>query len=281
MSVPWWGWLIVVLVAAVVVLRASVRSYRRGVRERLIAFIRERHPDMEVLDADEGSLSLRSQTLGEGRLFLASLYRAIAAARCRTPEEEQTLFAHFLSAAREYESDLSGLSLETHGERLMPRFVPAGSLADVAANGMPSSPLLSVGLEIVYVLDSEHSVRFLTNDDLGSLGIDQDALHARCLENLGRRFDPDIVRHVAEEHAVTVVKAGDSYDAVRLLLVPPLLRPGEEIVAILPDRDTLALMPLPPDNDWGKLLKMARTPASDKILLNRPVRVTREGFRLV
>jgi hypothetical protein len=58
------------------------------------------------------------------------------------------------------------------------------------------------------------------------------------------------------------------------------LRDGEELVAVVPDRETLGLLPLPSEEGWAAVRKLARTPASPYRLLDRPLSVTRAGFAL-
>jgi hypothetical protein len=80
---------------------------------------------------------------------------------------------------------------------------------------------------------------------------------------------------------MAAIKMMDSFDAARLLIVPEQLREGEELIALIPDRDTLTLVAVPKDGDWGPLRKLARVPDSEHLLLDRPVRVRRGGFEAV
>ena len=73
------------------------------------------------------------------------------------------------------------------------------------------------------------------------------------------------------------VKLMDSFDAARLLLVPQVLEPEEALVAIVPDRDTLFLAPLPRDENWSSLRRLAHA-TDGPALLDRPLKVTRVGF---
>lgn len=88
--------------------------------------------------------------------------------------------------------------------------------------------------------------------------------------------------HLAEklpdlkQSAPQVVRTLDTYDAARLLLVQDHLMPGESVAAIIPDRDTLVLVPLPRDDDWGPLRVLAGRPVREP-LYDRPLRVTFEG----
>src|SRR5262249_51190113 len=99
--------------------------------------------------------------------------------------------------------------------------------------------------------------------------------------NLAKVFSGDAVRSVFRENALVRIATLDSFDAARLLLVPEHLEDGEAIAAVIPDRDTLALLPVPQDNDWSKIAELAKMPLKpDHLLLNRPVKVTRAGFEV-
>lgn len=173
------------------------------------------------------------------------------------------------------------LSMASHGDRLMPRLAPPGLRAGLPPDADPPyTPVESLGLEILYVLDAEHSVRYLTKADLNQLGIARDELHNRAMGNLRKTLPAETVRSALEEGALISVKTMDSFDATRLLLVPEHLKPGEELAAVVPDRDTLTFARVWPDFDWAKFGELAKVPTSDSILLKRPVRVTHEGFEL-
>lgn len=255
-------------------------SWRRSVRKQVLDLLRTQYPAAALVSESEAALELRFADGASGTLGLANLYAGLAMGP-REPEAQQEAIRVFvtgaLSSLRESEQPLS---LETHGERLMPRLVDAGFVSDALGQGkrLLHRPTSIPGLVILYVLDSEQSVMYLGQERLGELGIDADELHERAMANLRRHRITEIVRGVVEKRQLAMVKLGDSYDAARLLLVPEALRENEELVAVLPDRETLGLMSVPSDEAWGPIRKLARTPASPYRLLDRPLRVTRAGF---
>lgn len=270
--------LLVVLLA----LMFSARSAWRGaVRQELIAVLREKHTGLELVSESEAALELRLADGTTGTLNLGNLYATLASAP-NTEGARRELVTRFVESvlAQQREAD-QPLSLETHGDRLMPRLAPESLLAESDRIALVYRPSGLPGLLTTYVLDSEASVMYLTESHLRGLGLDAAALHERALANLRRVFPATVVRGAVETRQITLMKAGDSFDATRLLLVPEALGDGEELVALIPDRETLALAPLPADDDWGSLRKLARSPASPYHLLDRPVRVTRDGFRVV
>jgi uncharacterized protein YtpQ (UPF0354 family) len=122
-----------------------------------------------------------------------------------------------------------------------------------------------------------NSVAYLSSSQLAELGLDSAAALKIAKENLGRSFDSALVRSTVEKPNLNVVKALDTYDAARLLLVPALLKPGEALAAMIPDRDTLVLAQAPKDDNWDGLTKLARNAAGDP-LFRKPILVTSEGF---
>jgi hypothetical protein len=173
------------------------------------------------------------------------------------------------------------LSMESHGDRLMPRLAPPDFRAGLPKDAdPPHTAVESLGLEILYVLDAEHSVRYLTEADLEQLGLTGDELHECAMGNLRKTLSGEVVRSASEARKLVAIKSLDSYDATRLLLLPEHLKPGEELAAVIPDRDTLTFVAVWPDFDWPEFGELAKIPVSDKTLLTRPVRVTHEGFEL-
>lgn len=164
----------------------------------------------------------------------------------------------------------------------MPRLQPEGFLAGGdAKDPLVRAPSGIPGLVTVFVLDSEASVLYLTESRLAELELDAAGLRDHAFRNLLRVTPEQPVRSAVEGGALVMLKAGDSFDATRLLLVPQMLRPGEELAAFIPDRETLGLLAVPVDGDWKGIRKLARTPASPYALLDRPLRVRSDGFEIV
>ena len=282
-DVPWWVWGAVVLIALCLLLRAANKGFRRGVRAELIAYLKEKYPAWEVVAEHEDHLELRRDKLDE-QMYLHKIYSALAAAKDNSLKEHHKIFQHFLDAIQEHR-DLSNraLNLAQDGNQIMPRLVQPDFLTSVARqikDELPHTPVPATGLCVCYVLDGAESVMYLTKKHLGELGLELAALHARALDNLEKRFPCDIVRQTAKSKAIHVIKTLDSYDAARLLLVPKYLNEGEAIAAAIPDRDTLLLSPVPEDDNWTNLSKMARNAAGD-VLLNRPLKVSNGGYELI
>src|SRR5262249_5007414 len=118
----------------------------------------------------------------------------------------------------------------------------------------------------------------LTPSDAKSLGVEGAALRALAMKNLGRSLSVENIRKMIAGGQLNMVKKLDSFDAARLLLVQAALKPGESVAALVPDRDTLVVMPVPPDGNWSKLRELAKIPPGDPThaLLARPLLVTPE-----
>ncbi len=130
------------------------------------------------------------------------------------------------------------------------------------------------------MLDSEQSVAYLQSEQLADLGISPQEALDLAMENLGQTFKPEPVRAVLDDNSMSVVKSMDTYDAARLLLIPSTLQDGESVAALIPDRDTLVLAPVPADGDWTSLRKLARNADGDP-LWTEPLLVTSAGVAAV
>jgi hypothetical protein len=170
---------------------------------------------------------------------------------------------------------------EASRERVLPRLVTRAFIDRIPEDTpFPHRPLGDTGLFVAYVEDGEHTVRYVMSEMVDELGLSEYELYELALENLAQSCDMEaVVRRALAEPAITAVKTMDSFDAVRLLLIPTALQPGEALVALVPDRDTLTLLPVP-EEDWTTIAELAKVPASDHLLIDRPLLVTRDGFEV-
>lgn len=280
---PWWLWIVGALVLLVVLLVSARASWRRAVREELIAVLREKHPEITIVAEHASALDLALPGGGQGTLNLENLYAGLAMGETPTAEERHAAIVSFAAGIAGRITEASGpLTLETHGDRLLPRLVAEAMVKEPGTpEPLPHTPSGIPGLVVAYVLDSEMSVMYLTESHRRELGTEVSALHERTLANLRRTFPALVVRQSVEQQKINVLKAGDTFDATRLLLVPEQLQEGEALAAAIPDRETLVLAPVPADGNWDGMAKIARTPASPYELLSRPLKVTRAGFELI
>jgi uncharacterized protein YtpQ (UPF0354 family) len=163
----------------------------------------------------------------------------------------------------------------------MPREAPRSFLDELAkVDGAPYRSFADTGLIITYVLDFPGSVIYITNKQLAELGCDEVALYELAITNLEKTFSAQAVTSVLEKQSISMVKSMDSHDAARVLLLPKFVPEGAEIVALIPDRDTLALVPVPADGNWDKIKRLAHITAG-RPLFNKPLLVNRNGFKII
>ena len=283
LAVGWCLWAPAVAVVGLAVFIFLWASFRHEFRRQFIEYLKEKRPDIEVVRQSMSRLEVRSEQHGDGTMFLQNLYGQLAALRPDSPEGRRQVFQRLLSTLEEQmDSADAKLDLETHGDRILPRLAtPAFFKGLPGGIEVPRTPLGDTGLFVTYVLDSEHSVMHLTQEHLSELELDLAALHQRALENLQKRFPSDLVRGVLKDRQLQVFKAGDTFDAARILLLPQFLQPGQEIAAAIPDRDTLCIAAAPADDDWSAFEELAAKPGGGHPLLSRPVKVTRSSFTVV
>ncbi len=277
---PWWGYLTVValIVAALVLFvrrRQTPDVYRQELRDYLVANVDQ----LTILE--ETRTEFIYEIAGqEGTVYLHNIMNELSDVKWGGSAKRQAVYERVARMLTEGEVD-EPLSLESHGERILPRLKPQVFFEQLPETRKAvRSQLTGTGLCVGYVIDSETSVRYLIQEDLSELRLSIDQLHEVALANLRDRFPRDVVRQVVDSDELVSFKALDSYDATRALLVPEYLEDGEELALVIPDRDTLVLTGVPDDGDWSGLEEIARMPESSRVVLDRPLLVTRNGFEL-
>ena len=289
-ALSWWGWAGLGVIGFVALVLASWRSYRRGVRQQLVEYLRAHAPEVQVVavHADRLELRLEGGAAEGGTFYLTRLYQAIAELPSgQTAEENQAareaLYDGVVKALRDCAPGLDGLDAEAERPNVLPRLMHDGGVSQlrraIEASGqrLPVLPTGAPGLSIVFVLDREAAVAYLTEDLLGKLGLTPEQALALARTNLAKRFSRDVVRQAVTGGAFNVVKSGDTFDAARLLLVPEYLEAGESLAAVVPDRDTLVLTAPPADGDWTRLRSIAGAADGDP-LYAEPIVVTPAGI---
>lgn len=171
----------------------------------------------------------------------------------------------------------ASITLKNSKELILPRLLLESELTEFQKR-LPSKPLLNTGLSVVYVIDRSHSVKYITSSDLQKLEISKDELHNIAILNLKKRFSKEVVEKCIADNSVTVLKTMDSYDASRVLLLPEYLPEGVKIVAYIPDKDTLAILP---SYDNESIKKLRDVPASGRPLLKNPLLISNQGYELL
>jgi len=280
-ALAWWGWALLFVFGLLVLSVLALRRWRAGVRRRFIAFLQRSYPDIRVTETGASYFLFESPTLGNGRCNLDNLFNLVSQSKAASPQEE-AVFDKFLSGLVESVRNANRkMTLAEDGEHLLPRLVNAAHLAELQEQGpVPSIPLDETKLSVVFVRDAKDAVSYLSEAHIVELGIDLTALRQRAIENLRKKTPDNFVRATIEKGSLQMFKFGDTFDAARLLLVPDQLREGEMMAAIIPDRDTLALLPMPEGTALDGLHKLARAVAGPP-LCHQPLRVTSKGFELI
>ena len=275
----WWHWVIIILVLLCWVVSLIGSSARAIIRKEYLAFIREKHPEVKVIAEKKNSVVLKFGAEDEIEGFFDNIYTACSGVN--TLEARQAVYEHFLTGLKDGPKKGEKITLATHGSKIMPRIVPSSILDEVhKLGGIPNRPFADTGLIIAYVFDYPDSVVYITNKHLVELEIDENSLYELAMTNLKKTFSADIIKGVLEKQNVSMLKTMDSYDAARVLLLPANLPENAQVAALIPDRDTLAIAPVPADGNWSKLKKLARA-ASGKPLFGKPLLVSRKGFKTI
>jgi hypothetical protein len=293
LALTWWTWAgcgAAALIAIVALLFGARRSWRTSVREELVDHLRRTAPDLAIaaIHADRLELAMPGAAPDAGATFyLARLYQRIAELPAGdTPElraGRAAVYDTIVATIREGATGLESLDADAERRNVMPRLVTDDTLAALrrqvagAGKALPSLPSGVAGLSIVFVLDREAAVAYLTADLLAELKLTPEQALEVGRANLARTFGRDVVRSAVGSRNINVIKISDSFDAARVLLVPGYLDAGESVVALIPDRDTLVLTAAPDDGDWAGLRRLARAAAGDP-LWTEPLIVTSDGI---
>ena len=120
-----------------------------------------------------------------------------------------TIVAH---GFREGATGLESLDAGAERRNVMPRLVTDAALAalrsQVASGGktLPSLPAGVAGLSIVFVLDREAAVAYLTGDLLAELKLTPDQALEVGRANLARTFGRDVVRSAVGSRDINVIR---------------------------------------------------------------------------
>jgi hypothetical protein len=133
--------------------------------------------------------------------------------------------------------------LEGVRDRLLP--VVRGPMP-VEENAPPSLALAEGLVHVYLVVDSEHTMSYVSDDDLATWGKSFGDVLTLAVENLRRRSPPSAWTTVDGAPGVLFYHTGDSYDASRALLLRDLVQPWPEEGAFVsvPSRDLLVCVPL-------------------------------------
>jgi hypothetical protein len=283
LGLPWWAWLLLGLVAFLWIAFLAARSWRRTIRLEFMEFLRQEAPEVEILTELEHELAVMVRGGGDGTLRLDRLYREGSRLKPEDTAGRKDLFNRLLAVLRE-SPDIGRLESEEDRRRILPRLVTDSFLrqirAEMSGEVLPALPLGVPGLSVVLVLDGETAVAYLSEGQLSAIGLTPEEGLELARQNLARSFESAIVRRALTDGSLNVVKAGDSFDAARLLLVPGALAPGEQVVALIPDRDTLVVTSVPKDGNWSGLRKLARAAAGEP-LWTEPLVVTADGVSTI
>jgi hypothetical protein len=279
-GLPMWLWVIAgALVIVALVARWFYSRYTamcRTAREELSKHLKSNYPDVELTWQPQGNLDLCTANGGHWVLDMSDVYVAVGRlpGMGRDPAARARIYQQVL--------DTSGpLVQSAHASRIKPLLIPIQFL-NAAVPG-PQTPIPGLGLVVVYVLDLPGNPRFLLEQDRKELGTELPGLHRLALDNLRQDFPQQLVIDAVAGEQGTAFQAKDYFNAARLLLVPEFLQPEQELIALIPHRDSLVLLPGSVRQDEGKLRESMRAlqHGDHPPLIDRPVLVNQSGFEIV
>ncbi|MCY2981041.1 MAG: hypothetical protein NTU79_20450 [Planctomycetota bacterium] len=138
------------------------------------------------------------------------------------------------------------------------------------------------GLGEALVIDSDSSMTFVNAELLSKLGMSAEQAFTHARRNLKGKLPENLPGMLFDRKMMPSYKTGDGFDAARILALPEMLKEGQFVAAIIPDRDTLMLLGISKDKDnedfWETLSDFPS--ASEHPIHARPLLVTRNGIEL-
>ena len=249
-------------------------------RRELVEYWAEAFPQWEVTEQRDDSLMVAGPEGGDHQLFFGNMHSAINSLDENTFENRRAVYASFTRAMNSTESLIDSTAERLAG-KLMPRIIHMDQLRSMISQidvPIPHRTLGAMPLVVVYVIDLPESVAFVNKDTAEKLEMTEPQMYQRSLQNL----DPEGVfsQNVREFQAghIAVVKTADSYDAARLLLIPPALSEEITLCAAIPDRDTLVLAVMEDDTVFEMVDQMAKIPGSERLIYDQAIEVRSTGF---
>ena len=154
------------------------------------------------------------------------------------PKDRVGFLEHVLKALSEGRSE-EPPTLDAVRDRLMPRVgAPWG---DMGKNPPAAKALVPNVVDLGLVVDSEHSVHYVHEEDLERWAVGFDDLFPAAMGNLRRRSSAAAWMTFDQAPGVLLYVSGDSYDAARMLVLRELLNPwpAEGAIVGVPFRDQL------------------------------------------
>ena len=85
LAMAWWKWPLLALGGLLVLAVLAVKYHRRAVRKNLIRYMRENHPEIEIVSEHSNHLMIRTSSGAAGRMNLYNLFSQIAETKAKTP----------------------------------------------------------------------------------------------------------------------------------------------------------------------------------------------------
>jgi hypothetical protein len=270
------GGVVVILVVRVRMLYSRFRRMCRGVREELTHRVRTEVSGVAAVHERLGNLVVRLEDGSERVWELSDVYTAMARlpGMGADPQARETVFQRALTQFR---------TVRLADGRVRPQLVPLAT-AQADANGTLYMEVSGLPLAAIYVRADPAGPVVLTRGNAPEAAEDLAGLHRQALEALRADFPHDALMSALDGDSGSALQLADGYDAARLLLLPSSLPEDAALIALVPHRDRLLLLPDAMREDPEKLregMGMLREDHGHPPLLDRPVRVTSEGFALL
>lgn len=250
---------------------------------------RELRPNLDVIELDNEKVTYKLSADHQGSTTnLHKLFLMVEDLDDQSTPGRKEAYLWFLETVLELaEGEKSPLTPEDRGLIIPQIIVPEKLqliLRDRPPGEVPGREFYETGLFVVYALDYERAIRYVSRQDAEALQLDEEDLYQAALE-LARlryprevfdRFLPDLT---VSEPEIWAVDLEDYQNSSVLMLGPEYLEPEREFVAVLPDHQTILWGAPPVGGNWDEWRTLA-TEYEDPFIAS-PFLVSSEGIRIM
>jgi len=273
-------WLTIIffgIILVIFILYMARKSWRTAARKEYIKYIKMNNPNIEIVLETEMMLKIK---LGSKEIDhnLYNFYNVLARVKDKSPKGKQDIYD------QTYNVLLDVLLKDDHffknsQDNVLPRILSESTLSQIANyETICYKKLDAIGLVVVYVIDSPNSVIYVTTQILEDINLKEEDLYGIALANLDKNFPQEVVRMTLEKNKMNIISFSDTYDAARLLLLPKYIPEGSQLIAQIPDRDMLILIPYKEDFNNTKPETIGKT--NENPILSASLLVSRAGFKI-
>jgi len=240
-------------------------------------------PDERFVGFNEGFLKWQKADDSTHELSLGKIFHDVALLAKNNRRTRDEIYQAFITAMHGSGPMPDKLSPEYHS-RVLPAIRTRGYLDQVRKSLNTEVPYRDLNGElhseyiIAYSVDFPTTVAHVAERQAEELELDEAGLYEISMQNLREFLPRAAFRQIFDEMAEPqMLPCEDGHARARMLVIGEYLEAGEEVAVVIPDGAMLFLLPIPPNNNWNPLRKLAEE--SNATGFSRPFLITKDQIR--